>query len=66
LAEDKWRQVRQRLEAEADETVTEIHRLQEMLRSRIRRREIQTCMSARRRWPFWTTWKRNSTPYPGL
>lgn len=35
MAEDKWRQVRQRLEAEADETVTEIHRLQEMLRSEL-------------------------------
>jgi len=33
LTDDKWSQVRQRLEAGADETVAEIRRMQEMLKS---------------------------------
>jgi RNA polymerase-binding transcription factor DksA len=33
LIDDKWSQVRQRLEAEEEETVVEIRRMQEMLRS---------------------------------
>lgn len=33
MTDDKWSQVRQRLEAGADETVAEIRRMQEMLKS---------------------------------
>ena len=33
MTDDKWSQIRQRLEAGADETVAEIRRMQEMLKS---------------------------------
>lgn len=35
MTEDKWGQVSQRLEAEADETVAEVRRMQEMLKSEL-------------------------------